>query len=273
MNIIKDYTIGADPECFIYNSKTKSIVSSVGMIPGEKGNPFRDKKMPEGFGLETDNILAEFNIPPVNNLQDWLKNMEYMKTYIKNFVKKVNPDYTILCKASAIVDKSQLNSEQANEFGCMPDYNAYTEAENVKPECNKIAGLRSAGFHIHVGYPNFTVNQSLRMIKYMDAYIGIPSVLYDKDTNRRILYGKAGSFRLTDYGFEYRTLSSEFLKSKATLTWVWEHLETALNREMDCSEIPDPIDVQNAINNSDVKLAKKLIDLYNLDEHYTGENF
>lgn len=271
MNIIETYTIGSDPECFIYNSKTKSIVSSVGLIPGEKGNPFRDAKMPEGFGLETDNILAEFNIPPVNNLQDWLKNMEYMKTYIKNYVKKVNPDYTILCKASAIVDKSQLNTAQANEFGCMPDYNAYTESVNEKPQCNKIAGLRSAGFHIHVGYPNFNVDKSLRMIKYMDAFIGVPSVLYDKDTNRRILYGKAGSFRLTDYGFEYRTLSSEFLKNKATLTWVWEHLETALNREYDDASIPCSMDVQTAINNSDVKLAKELIEEYDLDTHYISQ--
>lgn len=34
----------------------------------------------------------------------------------------------------------------------------------------------------------------------MDVYVGIPSVLYDKDKYRRTLYGQAGSFRKTRYG-------------------------------------------------------------------------
>ena len=64
---ILNVTIGSDPELFIINKKTNKVVSSIGLIPGEKGNPYRTKDMPEGFGLEIDNILAEFNpaaIPP-----------------------------------------------------------------------------------------------------------------------------------------------------------------------------------------------------------------
>ena len=53
---------------------------------------------------------------------------------------------------------------------------------------------------IHVGYENPDVDTSLALVKYMDVFLGIPSVVKDKDKKRRSLYGKAGCFRLTDYG-------------------------------------------------------------------------
>ena len=61
--------------------------------------------------------------------------------------------------------------------------------------------LRSAGFHIHVGYPQNNIDVSVQMLRYIDVYVGIPSILYDTDSERRKLYGKAGCFRLQPYGF------------------------------------------------------------------------
>ena len=58
------YTIGSDPELFLFNTKTGKIVSAIDKIPGYKFCPYTEG-LPEGFGLQTDNILAEFNIPPV----------------------------------------------------------------------------------------------------------------------------------------------------------------------------------------------------------------
>ena len=83
---LRNVTIGADPELFIINEKTKKVVSAVGLIPGEKGNPWRADDMPEGFGLETDNILAEFNIPPVKDGINFVNNIVYMQEYIDKCV-------------------------------------------------------------------------------------------------------------------------------------------------------------------------------------------
>ena len=196
---LRNVTIGADPELFIINEKTKKVVSAVGLIPGEKGNPWRSEDMPEGFGLETDNILAEFNIPPVKDGINFVNNIVYMQEYIDKFVKSKNPDLGIKCIASQIVPTSELQSDQAKLFGCDVDYNAYTMKANPKPKGTS-TNLRSAGFHIHVGYENPDVDTSLALVKYMDAFLGIPSVVKDKDKKRRSLYGKAGCFRLTDYG-------------------------------------------------------------------------
>lgn len=114
---ILKYTIGADPELFIINEKTGKVVSSIGLIPGEKGAPYVADDMPEGFGLETDNILAEFNIPPVTSLEGFVQALNYMKDYIRAYVKKVNPDYNIKCSAYELVDKDQLKSKEAKLFG------------------------------------------------------------------------------------------------------------------------------------------------------------
>ena len=121
MKKIDNVTIGSDPEMFIINESTGKVVSSVGMIPGYKGDPWLDEEWKKpgmrGFGLETDNILAEFSIPPVTKKEDFIKAHEYMKDYIRTFVKKINPEYGILCAASMLVDEDQLQTDQAKEFG------------------------------------------------------------------------------------------------------------------------------------------------------------
>lgn len=141
---LNNIMLGSDPELFIVNNKTGKVVSSIGIIPGKKGEAYRSPDMPKGYGLQIDNILAEFNIPPTNKKSEWIDSMNYMKNYIRDYVKKINPDYDIMNVSSSYVDDNQLQSEEAKEFGCMPDYNAYTEEENPKPEGER-GNLRSTG--------------------------------------------------------------------------------------------------------------------------------
>ena len=114
---IDSFTVGSDPELFIINEKTGKVVSSIGLIPGVKREPWVGSDMPSGFGLETDNILAEFNIPPVTDCDNFVNNIQYMKDYITKYVKAKNPDLGIRCIASQVVDASQLQSEEAQLFG------------------------------------------------------------------------------------------------------------------------------------------------------------
>lgn len=267
MKQISNVTIGSDPEMFIINGATGKVVSSVGMIPGQKGNPWLDQKWLEpefsGFGLETDNVLAEFNIPPVKNKEDFIRVHNYMKDYIRAFVQKINPQYDILCAASMLVDEDQLQSDQAREFGCSEDYCAYTEDVNPKPE-GETTNLRSAGFHIHVGYEDPDIPGSLQMIKYMDQYLGLPSVVVDQDSRRRSLYGKAGCFRLTPYGYEYRVLSAAMYSTDERLGLVWDCIDRALRAYNNEEKLISPDIIQSVINSSDVESAKKLIEEYQI---------
>jgi hypothetical protein len=267
MKKIDNVTIGSDPEMFIISGSTGKVISSVGMIPGYKGDPWLDEewKKPEmrGFGLETDNILAEFNIPPVTKKEDFIKNLEYMKSYVRGFVKKINPDYDILCAASMLVDEDQLQTDQAKEFGCSEDFNAYTEDVNPKPE-GATTNLRSAGFHIHVGYNDPDIPSSLQMIKYMDQYLGLPSIVVDQDSRRRSLYGKAGCFRICPYGYEFRVLSAAMYSNPVRIGVVWDCIDRAIRAYNNEAELISPDLIQEAINTSNVQMAMDLIEKYNL---------
>lgn len=260
---LTNITIGSDPELFIINEKTGKVVSSIGLIPGEKGDPWVGDDMPNGFGLETDNIVAEFNIPPASDGVSFINNIEYMKQYIDKFVKNINPDLGILCAASQMVDKSELQSPQAKLFGCDVDFNAYTQEPNPKPKGNR-TNLRSCGFHIHIGYNDNNIDSSILLVKYLDAYLGLPSLLKDTDKKRRSLYGKAGCFRLTSYGIEYRVLSSAMMKDTETLQFVWDQLAKAITAYNNQRDLPPEEMVISAINDSNVELAKKLISDFKL---------
>lgn len=148
---------------------------------------------------------------------------------------------------------------------CSVDYNVYTEAANPKPK-GEATNLRSSGMHLHCGYPNPSVEQSLQMIKYFDAYIGVISVLHDPDIARRSLYGKAGCFRLTSYGYEWRVLSSFFLGTKTKLRLIWDCIERAINAYIEGKPLPPAEKVIDAINNSNKILALELINDYKLDK-------
>lgn len=259
---MRHYTIGSDPELFICNNKTKKIVSAIDKIPGHKDDPFTDG-LPEGFGLQTDNILAEFNIPPVTEEQEFIHCIEFMKDFIRNKVKEINPDFDVLCQASSKVPAKELKHPQAREFGCDPDFCIYSKGPNVVGNAAR-STLRSAGFHIHVGYPEHNIDTSLSMLRYVDAFVGIPSLLYDTDTERRSLYGKAGCFRLQPYGFEYRTLSSFWIANPSRLRFIWKQVRYALHAYECGYNLPDPQVVQDTINNNNIDTAKALIDEFEL---------
>lgn len=261
--MITNVKVGSDPELFIINTKTNKVVSSIGIIPGVKGKAYRSPDMPEGYGLQIDNILAEFNIPPTNKKEEFIKSIQYMKDYIRNYVKNINPDFDILCTSSMYVDDDQLQSKEAKEFGCSPDYNAYTQEENPKP-CGENTNLRSAGMHIHISYNKPNTKTSLLLIKYLDMYLGIPSIVKDSDSKRRSLYGKAGALRLCKYGVEYRTLSSKMMEDENYLSFVWNGIQKAISAYNNAVKLIPFNIVTDTINNSDVTTAKYLIEKYKL---------
>lgn len=260
---ITEFLIGTDPELFLVSQKTGKVKSAVRVIPGTKEHPHKIKEFGDGFAVQTDNILAEFNVPPVNSPEAFVHNIMRMQQHIKEMAQAKNPDLDIKCMASAHVPKSELRSKQAKLFGCDPDYNIYTGEQN---EIQRIpeSDLRSAGFHLHLGYNNNNIDNSMNILFYLDFYLGVPSVLIDPDTERRSLYGKAGCFRLTSYGLEYRSLSSYMMKDEKHLRWIWDQTMQAIQAYNHGVALPEARHVVDCINNNDQKLARDLCKYYKL---------
>jgi len=259
----KNVTLGTDPEFFISDNNGK-LISSIGIIQGTKDEPSHILSLGKGYAIQVDNVLGEFNVPPHSSPSVVADNVELMKSYITEYLSSFNlkPVYA----ASGVFADDQLQSDESKMFGCDPDYNAWTANKNEKPN-GQNTNLRSAGCHIHVGYDDFNPNASLNLIKAMDLFVGVPSALLDGDMNRRRLYGKAGCFRLTPFGCEYRVLSGHFISSRELFKWSLDRTLMAIEylNEFGLDAINEAKnDIIQCINTGDRDLAKSIISKFKI---------
>jgi hypothetical protein len=213
---------GADPELFLKDSQTQLPVTSIGLIGGSKSYP---RELGNGFALQEDNVTVEFNIPPCEDIEKFKASINYVLEFLKAEVAQKGLELDISATKNFTVE--QLDHPQAQELGCEPDYNAWTNRVNKRPVAPET--LRSSGGHIHIGYENPTVEISLKIVQAHDLFCGLPSLLLDNDNKRRKIYGKAGAHRIKSYGVEYRTLSNFWIKTPELTDWVYKQSEKAVD--------------------------------------------
>ena len=257
---MKNLTIGADIELFIYDKIKKEITSAIDLVPGTKKEPVKLSK--DGFAMHHDNVLAEFNIPPVTNKLDFYENIQKMIVHINNVI---GSHYTAIFKPSAKIDYKFLENPLARQMGCDPDYNAYDGSKNEIIIMDDMINLRSAGFHIHIGYKNHNEYINRDIIKMMDLFLGVPSIIIDIDRERRLLYGKAGCYRNQPHGVEYRTLSSLFASTPGLIEWCFNQTVIAFEMTMKGWRYNEPQHIiEDTINNVDIEMAEELMDKYKI---------
>jgi len=238
------FLIGCDPEVFIRSKKYGSYKSAVGLIGGSKSFPKQIDDL--GHAILEDNVAVEFNIRPAESFDAFRSSIHKVLDHIRSIL----PGYE-LDKASAVsFPKEELNTPQAQEFGCEPDFDAWRNCVNNKPYAED-KNLRSAGGHIHVG-SDIAKQHPIDVIRAMDLFLGVPSVAIDKGVLRRELYGKAGCYRPKVYGVEYRTLSNFWIFDDALIAWAYEGTQRALEFVQKGSVISeaDHYTIQRCINTS-----------------------
>jgi hypothetical protein len=260
--------IGSDVEYFVQDSKG-AVVSAEGLIPGFKTAPARFDPDEPWFATQLDNVLAEGNIPPAATADQFVSNMERLYKHMDNLVF-TQIGGGLVAKAAHLFHPTQLVTEWSKTFGCDPSYNCWTgELEEVTP-LNPM--LRSAGFHIHIGYESPSMETNRAIARAMDLYLGVPSVLLDDqgDLRRKGGYGSAGNFRHQKHGVEYRTLSSYLASSPRLLAWAFENARTAYAVATNDGFIErNPVlrtgsVIQTTINTSDRAAARSLVRQYEI---------
>jgi len=251
--------IGCDPEAFVKDKTTGKIASAIGLIPGSKDNPHKITDL--GHAIQTDNVMVEFCVPPTLDPKELYGSIQLCLGVINGMLPE-NLETVVV--ASADLDKKYLRNKQAKTFGCDPDYNVYTMEANIAPPSD--GTLRSAGGHIHIGYENPNFSDNMKIVRAMDLFLGIPSILLDKDTRRKQMYGKAGAYREKPYGVEYRVLSNFWIASQETVDWAVRQAKRAVEfaAEEDWLSPETSLDIQLAINNQDLDLACKLAKRFNI---------
>lgn len=264
-----NYSIGSDPEVVL--TKGGQPWSAIGLIGGTKDVP---RKTKHGWVLE-DNVLAEFNTKPSKSAKQFIKNHRLVLQDLEELVKPLDLDISI--QATAHYPMEQLRSKKVQEFGCEPDWNAWTLEKNPRPDA---AGetLRSCGGHVHVCMPDPDEYETKRadLVKVLDLLLGVPSVILDTNQERRQLYGKAGAHRpkYKDMGHpydgvEYRVLSNFWLASDQLMAWVFNNAQLAILEFHYYLHIIHTYDnvagrVVETINSGDVLSACSLVKEFNI---------
>lgn len=219
-------TVGCDPELFV--TKDGKFRSAWDLIPGTKEKPHKV----ENGAVQVDGCALEFNTDPVDNPDDFVRNINSVMGQLKEMV----PGYEFAIVPSCRFNGNHFRAlpDEAKELGCTPDFNAYTLRENPRPD--NTTTMRTASGHIHIGFCEdadpTSDDHMLRcatLVKQLDCYLGLPSVLFDRDVKRRKMYGGAGAFRPKSYGVEYRVLSNAWLLSEERMRFVFQQTKAAVD--------------------------------------------
>jgi len=248
--IISNLLVGSDPEVFLWNNVNNEFHSAVGFIKGTKKRPLQMDNLPKGFMWQVDCVALEYNIPPATNEDEWIS---YHKQSLKYMREHLPEELDLVIQASARFNANHLNTKQANTFGCDPDYNVWKGEQNTPPDA--IDNLRVCGGHVAIGYDNPTEEVSEQIVRLFDLFLTMPSILLDPDTERRQLYGKAGSFRFKNFGVECRALSNYWLTSEVYTAWVYNQV----------LKIQDFINEGRELNKDLYELLPMVIDTNNRD--------
>ena len=246
-----EVTIGADPEVFLCNNKGL-VMPACGLIGGTKESPVPV----EGGALQEDNVMAEFNVNPSSQAESFVNNINLVYSEIVRKAEQVGLEVSPL--ASARFPMFILAEHpQAMEFGCEPDYNAYTLSENDTPSVHST--LRTCAGHIHLGYEEEGDPDYTTLVSYLDWYVGCWTVLHDPDKDRRERYGKAGAFRPKSYGLEYRVPSNFWLQSDKLKRAMFYRVQHAYAMAQAGTKVPNVDSVITAINTHDTEACIALL--------------
>lgn len=260
---MRNILIGCDPEVFV--KQDGRFVSAHNLIPGTKENPFKVDK----GAVQVDGFALEFNIDPAASEDEFCINVQH----VFNTLKLMVPNHEIHTVPVAEFGFEYMKVQPAESLvlGCDPDFNAWEQCPNEKP--NGEVDFRTASGHVHIGWTSGKdiwdyqhMNECAEITKQMDFMLGLASLFYDDDVKRRTLYGKGGCFRSKPYGVEYRTLSNAWLKSESLMRWVYRNVIDGIRR-YDAGDILAKKygDIQNIINLSLKNEAYKIITAENIE--------
>ena len=268
MNIIRNITIGSDPE-FAAFDENGIARSAVGFIPGTKKEPY---PLEGDWGIQIDNVGVELTIPVVTTEEEFVHAMTYGKELAQRKLQETKPSWEIRAVSSARYGGSELNSRTAREFGCESSYCVYTQDISPRPTPAEVGNLRSFGCHIHIGYKTDedSMTQAERIIKAMDITCGLGSIIIDTDKDRRSIYGNAGDFRfrqIEDVNIvEYRTLGSAMACDEERLSWIFNQTMLAVDMVNNWQNEYDTFSeiIKEAIDTGDIEKCRELLTTFKI---------
>lgn len=231
------YTLGCDPEVFLFDTQTGLYVSAHTILPGTKDEPYKVDK----GAIQVDGLAAEFNIDPASTPEEFDNNIATVLTQLRAYVHKNNPRIDLHFVPVARFNRVYFDKlpDICKILGCDPDFD-YNG--NVIENRNDLQNrpLRTAAGHVHLGFTKDQDAMSLQHFndcRFLANYFwqDFSSGEYSRrhkislaEAERLQFYGNNGAFRPKSYGVELRFYSNlwvqDSLKRKAMFEYIVNHL-------------------------------------------------
>lgn len=254
---------GPEPDIFTIRQLCEpSLVSALSAIGVEKDNPIL---LAGGYSLYADNVLAEFTTPVAGSAMELVGIVGGGLRAVGAWLEPRGLSPVALSLAE--MPYCELRDERANQVGCNPSYDGYTFQENARASFDGNAS-RTGSCHIHVGNRRHGDDNAILTdrrsraiaIRILDIVVGLAEVAMTKKPARalarRTMYGKAGEYRPTRYGLEWRVPGNEILALPEMFSIIAKLVESAMKMvedetAMDIINKVSEDDVRRAINESD----------------------
>ena len=219
-----NFTMGADPEFFLYDKTTKVYKSAHNVLPGTKGNPY---KLTYG-AVQVDGTAVEFNINPAKTGEEFAFNINETLKEIRTLVPS---NYSFSYKPTVVYPASYWDDlpDLTKEIGCDPDYMS-TCTRPTKASAPPNGRMRHGGGHIHLGWKNPNTGMSVshlwdaRQIArqfYNTIRLFICKYrIFEPDLDRKANVPLA-AYRPKPYGTECRGLSNNWLNYPLLYNWLF----------------------------------------------------
>lgn len=255
--------VGADPEIFVVKGDG-SLFAAFEFLPDHETALKQTGARPphaRGFGYHPfwDGYQAEFNVQEDFCIAFMVDSIRQGLAKTLSEARKKDSTAKLSLKTTMDVPLERLATDDRRyvQFGCTPSLNVYPD-ESFPDVDSATIPFRSAGGHIHFS----CAKDPVEVVKGLDRVLGVIAVSmfqYYDDARRRILYGRAGEYRKTPYGLEYRVLSNAWLVNPIVTNMVYELARRVMLLGNWTSWQATEKEVRECINNCDVGLAHTIL--------------
>lgn len=261
---------GADPEMFILHGDG-TVFPAFEFLPGKKEAKWVNTG--DGMGLNGakgywDGFQAEFETGPRGCHERHTNNLFCGLNALISAARVKDSKATFGTRTTYEIDPKILREgkEEHILLGCKPSLSVYGDKGEDVPD-PRVLPWRFSGGHLHfdLAAQRDNTDKIFEIIKLLDATVGVMGVAMASeidDPTRRRFYGRAGEYRKTAYGFEYRTLSNFWLFHPAIAHFVQDMARAAVDLGMagwlKRANVNED-EVRRIINETDVVGARKYL--------------
>lgn len=259
------FYIGSDPEVFVVDGP--NLLPAFSFLPSKK-----NKLQGTRSWAFWDGFQGEFEVSPELCIAYMIDGVRGGLEAVLGAAQKANQNAKLTARNVFQIPVATLKASADEHviLGCDPSQNAYGMCGEHVIDARKLR-YRFAGGHLHFGLNNsfdiLSQENAEKIIRGLDAVLGIWSVGAAASLDnpiRRKYYGLAGEYRLPKHGLEYRTLSNFWLTHPGIGNLVCMLARAIVNDFPNQTILKDwqahPQETVEAINNCDVKSARKLLE-------------